>query len=65
MNEKDVQNIAENIFHEFMKDIEDTELYNKYVVEVKDGTSTTKQASDLLSRINNHLEDFHYEILFF
>lgn len=47
--------IAENIFFEFMEELANTELYDKYVVEIKGGTKTTEKANKLLSRIYDHL----------
>ena len=56
------EEIAESIFFEFMKEIEDTQLYSKYIVEVEDGTASTEEASDLLERIEGQLDRFEKHI---
>ena len=56
------EEIAESIFFEFMKEIEDTQLYTKYIVEVEDGTASTEEASDLLERIEGQLDRFEKHI---
>tara|TARA_R100001198_G_C5161441_1_gene166338 strand:- start:431 stop:652 length:222 start_codon:yes stop_codon:yes gene_type:complete len=56
------EEIAESIFFEFMKEIEDTQLYSKYIIEVEDGTASTEEASDLLERIEGQLDRFEKHI---
>tara|TARA_R110002020_G_scaffold54419_2_gene151749 strand:+ start:550 stop:753 length:204 start_codon:yes stop_codon:yes gene_type:complete len=51
-----VSETASNIFFEFMEEIEDTKLYDEYIIPTKDGTDSTEKASELYYRIEDHLE---------
>ena len=51
-----VSETASNIFFEFMEEIEDTKLYDEYIIPTKDGTESTEKASELYYRIEDHLE---------
>ncbi len=51
-----VSKTASHIFFEFMLEIEDTKLYDEYIIPTKEGTESTQKATDLYYRIEDHLE---------
>ena len=51
-----VREATSNIFFEFMLDIEDTKLYDEYIVPTKEGTESTEKGIDLFDRIEEHIE---------
>ena len=54
--EETIKELASDIFFEFISEIEETELYNKFIIQHKDYTENTQRGSDLYYRIEDKLE---------
>ena len=54
-----IREIVSNIFFEFMLEIEDTKLYEEYIIPTKEGTESTEKASKLFYRIEEHIENLY------
>ena len=57
--QEQISDTASNIFFEFMLEIEDTKLYDEYIIPTKEGTESTEKASELFYRIEEHIENLY------
>lgn len=54
--EETIKELASDVFFEFISEIEETELYNKFIIEHEDYTENTERGSELYYRIEDKLE---------
>ena len=54
--EETIKELASDIFFEFISEIEETELYNKFIIQHEDHTENTQRGSELYYRIEDKLE---------
>tara|TARA_B100001063_G_scaffold245250_1_gene280399 strand:- start:2480 stop:2677 length:198 start_codon:yes stop_codon:yes gene_type:complete len=55
ISEETINELASDIFFEFISEIEGTELYDKFIIQHQDYTENTPRGSELYYRIEDKL----------
>ncbi len=56
--------LVSDIFFEFISEIEESELYDEFIIHHKDHTESTERASELYYKIEDKIFDYTYDMLY-